>query len=75
MPAPMPFKDRDLLIASSDILSLNRVQAWPKPLNGAGLIQNLHQVADDVTAKVRVQKTKERNKQLVTDETGSKSIN
>lgn len=40
-----------LCILLLQILSLNRVQAWPKPLNGAGLIQNLHQVADDVTVE------------------------
>jgi hypothetical protein len=28
-----------------------RVQAWPKPLNGAGLNQNLHQVAVDETVQ------------------------
>lgn len=28
-----------------------RVQAWPLPLTGAGLIQNLHQVVVDETVK------------------------
>lgn len=33
------------------IYSSDRVQAWPKPLNGAGLFQNLHQIAAGETVQ------------------------
>lgn len=44
MPAPLPHQ-----INPIDMLS-DRVQAWPMPLTGAGLFQNLHQIAAVVSA-------------------------
>lgn len=34
-----------------------RVQAWPLPLTGAGLTQNLHQAAVDETVRKQVKST------------------